>query len=119
MLLSTKLYPSANCNADHLTWLSEEIPEFAEAIAASGQCGYFYANDQLIPYAFIKKLTDAIGFGAITIEYGAVLSPRAMCGEDLWSSFDEQERAAVGPSLLLMIEQGQIALTFPAAESDD
>lgn len=119
MFNTYKLFPSVNCNADNLATLAEEIPEFAEAIATSGECGYVYANGHLIPYSFIKRLTDVIGYGAITVEYGAVVSPREVCGEALWSTFDEQEQSVVGHCLLLLIEAGCIALTFPTTTSEN
>ncbi len=119
MQITTKLYPSANCNAGQLARMAEEIPGQDKLINESSPCGYFLVNDTLVPYAFLDLIEADIGYGLITIEYGDVFTPEDLMDDQFWAILTEQERAVLGPCVLLLIEQGRIALTFPEVEPDD
>ncbi len=84
--------------------------ELPEEFLQANQFGYYLINDQLVSYQFLALLTKHLT-GTMHC-YDSVLSVKHICGEELWSSLDEDERKIAGPCLLTLIQNEHILITL-------
>ena len=75
--------------------------------------GYTIINDCLVPDSFLDRIEFDLAFSVIN--YGEVLSPRDLLGEETWLDFDDNEREVLAPCILLLIEDGRIELNFSSS----
>lgn len=109
MLLKSKLYSSVSCNKVMVAELvGNDVPE--------DFFGFVLIGEHIVPNAFIDFVADAVS--DTTFSYGAVFSVRDYVTEPLWECLDEDERQVLGGVIMLLIEQGRVAVEFPAEECD-
>jgi len=109
---------SYKCTADQLKVLAARIAariaKGSSAKPASAITGHYEASPWFYTMEIINEdATDANA--ALGIETGTLISFCDIVGQDFWQSLDDQQRVAVGPCLLQMIEQSLIEPSF----SDD
>jgi hypothetical protein len=109
MAMKSNLYKSVNCNRDAVAELvGSDFPE--------GHFGFVLIDDHVVPNSFIDFVADALC--DTTFPYGAVFSVRDYVTEPLFECLDEDERQVLGGVIMLLIEQGRVAVEFPSEECD-
>jgi hypothetical protein len=109
MLTKSKLYKSVSCNRDVVAELvGSDLPE--------DFFGFVLIDKHIVPNSFIDFVADAIS--STTFPYGAVVSVRDYVTEPLWEGLDDDERQVLGGVIMLLIEQGRVAVEFTMDECD-
>jgi hypothetical protein len=107
MKMQNSLYRSVNCNRDVVAELvGGDFPE--------DHFGYVLIDDHIVPNSFIEFVADAVC--DTTFPYGAVFSIRDYVTEPLFECLDQEERQVLGGVIMLLIQQGRVAISF---EDDD
>lgn len=109
VIFNTKLYPAVNCNPESVEKVfGDEVPD--------GHFGYVLIDNKPVPFSFIDYVADDVNDRSYP--YNAVLSTQDYVSEDLWEALDGNERAVLPGVLMLLIEQGRIAIQFGESEEE-
>ena len=79
--------------------------------------GYTVVGDLLVPDVFLMNL--AVHLGSRHLEYGMVYSPRELCDREFFYALTNEERAVLGPCILLLISDGSVKMNFADKELVD
>jgi hypothetical protein len=91
------------------------MSELAGRPVSEGEYGYTLIEGYLVPNAFIEKVLCHIDMQ--TFEYGQILNPKEMVGNEFWDSLNYYEQEILGSCLLFMIECGFIWFHLPGKSS--
>jgi hypothetical protein len=110
MKITSKVYTSVNCNRDVVAELvGDAVPD--------GHFSFVLIDDHIVPNSFIDFVADAVC--DTTFPYGSVFSVRDYMTAPLYECLDEEEHQVLGGVIMLLIEQGRVAIEFPPDECDD
>lgn len=99
------------CSYQNANYLDHHIPEeICNACESGVVFEYLQINDYLVPLPFLDFLAEELS--DFVFEYNAVFSAQEMCGDELWASLDEAERAVAAQCLLILIKEGRIAVDY-------
>lgn len=114
--MKTAIFPTFKCDANELAILTAMIAICDTTKPVGSITGSFKSS----PWFFTMELMNA---GAtdedaiLTIETETGISQCDIVGQDYWDSLDDDQRVAVGPCLLKMIEQNLLKATFLGDDS--
>jgi hypothetical protein len=111
-------FPSYKCGTSELKVLAAKITariaNGSRSASVPAISGHYEASPCFYTIDLLNEdATDENA--ALWIETGTVIPLLDIVGQHFWQSLNDQERVAVGPCLLKMIEQNQLKATF----SDD
>lgn len=100
---------SKNLNSLTRTYL-EYVGGMHDGIDENDCIGFSIIDDMIVPISFVDRLSFHLDLK--TIIYGDVISPRRLCGDEFFNSLTDEERQVLASCILLLIEDGRIALNF-------
>lgn len=106
---STTAFKYVNCH-------SEQISEVIGKDVPHGKFGFHLINDHLVPNNFLDDLEGR--FFDVTFDHDQVISIRDIVGDAYIQGLTKAEREVLGACLLLLIEQGRLAIYFMDAKLD-
>jgi hypothetical protein len=75
--------------------------------------GYVLIGNDFVSFEFINKVKQNLQFNPLA--YGPIIDAETMVLPEFWDSLDCDERAVVGPCLLILIGNGGIKMRDPNA----
>ena len=87
------------------------------AVYSDFNFGYTVVGDLLVPDVFLMDL--AAHLGSRHLEYGMVYSPKKLCDREFFNALTNEERAVLGPCILLLISDGSVKMNFADKELVD
>jgi len=112
------LFPSFKCEEGELTILSAMISVYHESKAVEGITVSYDSPGGVYSMETINEAATDDN-AALWIETGTIISLCDIVGRDYWNSLDDDQRVAVGPCVLKMIEENLLKADFSADDSDD
>lgn len=114
---TTALFPTFKCDAGELQILTAMVDGYHESKVVDSSMGVFKSS----PWIFSMELMNA---GAtdedamLSIETGTSVPLCEIVGNDYWESLDDDQRVAVGPSLIRMLDHGLLSARFAVDVTD-
>jgi len=106
----SKLFPSANCNAESIAFVTKCVPSFAGTSAPTGPVGFHLVKDTLVPYSFLQdveyELTEK------RLNCFEVTKMSELFDEAYLTSLSGSELDVLGECVLLLIEQGTVPFSL-------
>ena len=109
MLMLNNSYNAVSCNGDLVSTCGGYDPK--------ENFGFVLIDDHIVPNSFVDFIADALS--DTIFYYGEVLPIRDYVPDDLWANLDTDERAVLGPVIVLLIEQGRVVIKFQSDACDD
>lgn len=82
-------------------------------VESPDEYGYALIGSDLVSFAFIDKVKRHVRINPLA--YGPLIDAETMVDPEFWDSLDSDERAVVGPCLLILIGNGGIRMRDPNA----
>lgn len=102
MKIANSLYPSTVCD---LTMLRQTTCD----VGSGEKYGYALVGNDLVSYKFIESVRKHVF--QCHLNYVSTICAEEIVDQDFWNALDEYERKMVGPSLLILIGNGQIVFS--------
>lgn len=112
------VFPTFKCDEGELAILTAMIAVCDKAKPADGITGGFKSSQWIFQMELMNEnATDEDAM--LSIETGTGISLCDVVGQDYWDSLDDDQRVAVGPCVLKMIEENLLKAEFALSEYDD
>ena len=113
--MNNSIFPSALVNPAYVETMAKEAEANGYKAIVPEQCGYVLVATRLVPLTFIERIKAELS--DTYFNYGCVLSESALFGDSFLQSLNDDERAVLMPSVLILIERGDLGVNlFESAE---
>jgi hypothetical protein len=106
----SKLFFSADCNAETLAFLAESVPSFAGKGVPKGPVGFHLVKNTLVPYSFLQDLECELM--NTRLNCFAVTKISELFEEAFLASLTASEMDVLGECVLLLIEKGYVPFSL-------
>jgi hypothetical protein len=108
------LFLSADCDADAIAFVAENVPGSTRAAAPSGPVGFHLIKNTLVPYAFVEEVQDELMYKRLNCF--AVTKVTDLFTEEFLASLTPNELDVLGEAVLVLIENGLVPFSLVNAK---
>jgi hypothetical protein len=106
----SKLFPSADCNAASIAFVSKYVPQFAGAYAPTRRVGFHLIGNALVPYSFVQDVEYQLTYERLNCF--KVTDVTELFSDTFLASLTTSELKVLGGCVLLLIEKGFVAFSL-------
>lgn len=110
MLPNTTHYKSVRLNADYVESMAKEALANGCQPINPERYGYVLVATRLVPLTFIERIKTELADSYF--DYDGVLSESALFDDAFLQSLNDDERAVLMPSVLVLIERGEVGFNL-------
>jgi hypothetical protein len=106
----SNLFPTANCNAESIAFITQHVPSFAGTSAPPKRLGFHLIKETLVPDSFVEDVGYALSEERLNCFEVTKISD--LFGDTYLESLSASELDVLGACVLLLIEQGTVPFSL-------